>query len=53
MALPQDFRELLAEFDREEVSFVLIGGYAVAFHGRPREEDRCNMHTSSGRPFQD
>jgi hypothetical protein len=26
MVLPQDFRELLAEFERDAVSFVLIGG---------------------------
>ncbi len=36
MNLPPDFKELLEEFDRDAVEFVLIGGYAVAFHGRPR-----------------
>jgi len=36
MDLPPDFRELLVEFDRDAVEFLLIGGYAVAFHGRPR-----------------
>lgn len=36
MDLPLDFKELLEEFDREAVKFVLVGGYAVAFHGRPR-----------------
>jgi len=34
--LPPDFRELLAEFARDEVDVVVVGGYAVAFHGRPR-----------------
>jgi predicted nucleotidyltransferase len=34
--LPQDFRELLAEFESAAVDYILIGGYAVAFHGRPR-----------------
>jgi hypothetical protein len=34
--LPVDFKELLAEFDSSNVEVVLIGGYAVAFHGRPR-----------------
>jgi predicted nucleotidyltransferase len=34
--LPPDFRELLEEFDRDEVEFLIVGGYAVAFHGRPR-----------------
>ena len=36
MDLPRDFRELLAEFARYGVEAVLVGGYAVAFHGRPR-----------------
>ncbi len=34
--LPSDFKELLEVFDRDAVEFVLVGGYAVAFHGRPR-----------------
>ena len=36
MDLPPDFKELLVEFDRDAVEFLLVGGYAVAFHGRPR-----------------
>lgn len=36
MDLPLDFRELLEELARDAVEFILIGGYAVAFHGRPR-----------------
>ena len=31
-----DFRDLLAEFVRCEVRFVLIGGYAVGHHAKPR-----------------
>lgn len=34
--LPPDFKELLEEFARAKVELVLVGGYAVAFHGRPR-----------------
>jgi hypothetical protein len=34
--LPPDFRELLEEFAHAAVDWVLVGGYAVAFHGRPR-----------------
>jgi len=34
--LPLDFKELLEEFARSRVEAVLVGGYAVAFHGRPR-----------------
>lgn len=36
MDLPVDFKELLAEFARAGVEAVVVGGYAVAFHGRPR-----------------
>lgn len=36
MDLHPDFRDLLAEFVRCGVRFVLVGGYAVAHHGKPR-----------------
>ena len=36
MDLPPDFKELLEEFERASVEAILVGGYAVAFHGRPR-----------------
>jgi len=36
MDLPPDFRDLLEEFARAKVEFVVVGGYAVAFHARPR-----------------
>lgn len=31
-----DFRDLLSSFIDLEVRFLLVGGYAVAFHGHPR-----------------
>ena len=36
MDLHPDFRDLLAEFVREKVEFVLIGGYAVGRYTKPR-----------------
>ncbi len=36
MDLHPDFRDLLVELVRCEVSFVLIGGYAVGHHAKPR-----------------
>ncbi|MFO0663039.1 MAG: nucleotidyltransferase [Polyangiaceae bacterium] len=36
MDLPSDFKDLLEEFARDGVEFLVVGGYAVAFHGRPR-----------------
>jgi predicted nucleotidyltransferase len=34
--LHPDFRDLLAEFVRAEVRFVVVGGYAVGHHAKPR-----------------
>jgi nucleotidyltransferase AbiEii toxin of type IV toxin-antitoxin system len=36
MDLHPDFRDLLAEFVRSKVRFVLLGGYAVGIHAKPR-----------------
>lgn len=36
IALPSDFRDMLVELSRAGADFVVIGGYAVAFHGHPR-----------------
>ena len=34
--LPTDFRDVLVELADAGASFVVIGGYAVAFHGHVR-----------------
>jgi hypothetical protein len=34
--LPADFVDLLTEFATAEVRYLVIGGYAVGFHDRPR-----------------
>jgi hypothetical protein len=36
MALHPDFVDLLAAFASASVRYLLVGGYAVAFHGQPR-----------------
>lgn len=36
MALHPDFKDILAEFAAHKVEYLVVGGYAVAFHGRPR-----------------
>ncbi len=36
MKLPKDFREFIALLNSENVRYVIVGGYAVAFHGYPR-----------------
>ena len=32
----QDFKELLALFNAIHVKYIIVGGYALAFHGAPR-----------------
>ncbi|MDQ7780975.1 MAG: hypothetical protein RDV41_14860 [Planctomycetota bacterium] len=36
MEVQPDFRELLALFNEVGVEYVVVGGYALAFHGAPR-----------------
>lgn len=33
---PTEFSELLRSLNAHEVKYLVIGGYAVAFHGHPR-----------------
>lgn len=41
--LPDDFRDLLVELTDAEAEFVLIGGWAMAVHGRPRATDDIDV----------
>jgi hypothetical protein len=34
--LPQDFKEFFQSFNQHEVEYLLVGGYAVGYHGFPR-----------------
>ena len=36
MALTQDFKEFIALLNKNNVRYLIVGGYAVAFHGHPR-----------------
>jgi hypothetical protein len=36
MEIQPDFRELLALFNAHHVEYMIVGGYALAFHGAPR-----------------
>jgi predicted nucleotidyltransferase len=36
MLLSQDFKEFLKSLNENDVRYLVIGGYAVAFHGHPR-----------------
>lgn len=34
--LPTEFSELLKSLNKHEVKYLVVGGYAVAYHGHPR-----------------
>ena len=36
MEIQQDFRDLLHLFNEQNVNYLVVGGYALAFHGAPR-----------------
>ena len=36
MEIQSDFRELLELFNAFKVEYIIVGGYALAFHGAPR-----------------
>ena len=36
MEIPKDFKELLGLFNSHKVEYLIVGGYALAFHGAPR-----------------
>src|SRR5262245_59275744 len=46
MALHPDFNDLLAEFVRCGVRFVLLGGYAVGIHVKPRAPQDLDLLVS-------
>jgi hypothetical protein len=36
MEVQQDFRDLLGLFNKHKVQFIIVGAYALGFHGSPR-----------------
>jgi len=36
VTIPSDFREFVELLNSSEVEYVVVGGYALAFHGAPR-----------------
>ena len=36
MEIQEDFKELLELFNAHKVEYLIVGGYALAFHGAPR-----------------
>ena len=47
--LPQDFKEFFQSFNRHEVEYLLVGGYAVGYHGYPRATMDIDVWVASNR----
>jgi hypothetical protein len=47
--LPQDFKEFFQSFNQHEVEYLLVGGYAVGYHGYPRATIDIDVWVASNR----
>jgi len=48
MNIQPDFKELLALLEKHHVDYMIVGGYAVAFHGFPRfTKDKADLEELS------
>ncbi len=47
--LPPDFKEFLRLLDSEKVEYLVVGGYAVGYHGYPRATGDIDIWVSSKR----
>ena len=43
MVLPKDWREFIESLNSHGVDYVIVGAYALAFHGRPRFTDDIDI----------
>lgn len=49
MEIQPDFRDLLELFNKNSVEYVIVGGYALVFHGAPRYTgDLISLSISAG-----
>lgn len=48
MILPSDFAELLSAFAEAGIEYLLVGGYAVAFHAEPRATKDMDLWIGGG-----
>ena len=47
IGLPPDFKDFLRLLDAEGVEYLLVGGYAVAYHGYPRATEDMDIWIGS------
>ena len=45
---PAEFSELIAAFESESVEYLVVGGYAVGAHGRPRATKDLDLWIAGG-----
>lgn len=50
MEAQPDFKELLALFNKHEIEYIIVGAYALAYHGAPRFTGDIDIYV---RPTQD
>jgi hypothetical protein len=50
MEVQKDFKELLESFGRNGVEFLIVGGYALAFHGAPRFTGDIDLYVRPSGP---
>jgi predicted nucleotidyltransferase len=43
LVLPKDFKEFLNVLNSKKIKYLLIGGYAVAYHGYPRSTNDMDL----------
>lgn len=46
--LPQDFKDFLKLLDSKQVEYLMIGGYAVSYHGYPRSTGDMDIWIAVG-----
>ena len=46
IVLPQDFKEFLKILNHKKIKYLLIGGYAVGYHGYPRATNDMDIFIS-------
>ncbi len=49
MEIRNDFKELLELFNKHQVEYLIVGGYALAFHGAPRFTGDIDLYVKPAR----
>lgn len=49
MDIQSDFKDLLGLFNKHNVKYLIVGGYALAFHGAPRMTGDMDLFVESSR----